>query len=59
MRNDSSNLAKQQAQHVEIDAEVFSVKLPRELNLRLMHAYIKAATPNTVFECSKLTLEGK
>ena len=45
--------------HISIDAETFADRMLREDNLRLMHGWIRAATPHTVFECSSLTLEGK
>ncbi len=45
--------------HISIDSEVFADNLKREDNLRLMHGLVRAVTPQTVFECSSLTLEGK
>lgn len=45
--------------HISIDAEVFADQMPRQDNLRLMHGWIRAATPQTVFDCPSLTLEGK
>ena len=45
--------------YISIDAETFADGMIREDNLRLMHAWVRASTPNTVFECSSLTLEGE
>jgi hypothetical protein len=42
--------------HISISAETLP-ESPHDGTLRLLHMWVQAATPRTVFECSRLTLQ--